>query len=108
MLIVIFLSTRGLHTVRLSRKNICGVSLTSTERDAFGDDEYHPISHRGSNLGGGGGIGYTVVDAIDTMLLMGLDAEYERAKKWVQEHLSFDRHGHFSTFEVFVHLIMPI
>jgi hypothetical protein len=26
----------------------------------------------------------------------------------VQEHLSFDRNGHFSTFEVFVHLIMPI
>ncbi|KAJ7872696.1 glycoside hydrolase [Mycena leptocephala] len=75
------------------------------ERDAFGDDEYHPISHRGSNLGGGGGIGYTVVDAIDTMLLMGLDAEYERAKKWVQEHLSFDRNGHFSTFETTIRVL---
>jgi mannosyl-oligosaccharide alpha-1,2-mannosidase len=47
----------------------------------MGDDEYHPLSHRGSNLGSGGGIGYPVFDALDTMLLMGpaLDAEYKRA-----------------------------
>jgi mannosyl-oligosaccharide alpha-1,2-mannosidase len=38
----------------------------------MGDDEYHPLSHRGSILGSGGGIGYTVVDTLDTMLLMGL------------------------------------
>jgi hypothetical protein len=71
-----------------------------SEKDAFGDDEYHPISHRGSNLGSGGGIGYTVVDALDTMLLMGLESEYTRARTWVQEKLSFERHGYFSMFEV--------
>lgn len=71
-----------------------------TEKDAFGFDEYHPISHRGSNLGYEGGIGYTVVDALDTMLLMGLTPEYERARKWVKEELSFARQGYYSTFEV--------
>ncbi|KAJ6605386.1 glycoside hydrolase [Mycena vulgaris] len=75
------------------------------ERDAMGYDEYHPISHHGSNLGGGGGIGYTVVDAIDTMLLMGLDAEYERSKKWVKEKLSFDRDGYYSTFETTIRVL---
>ncbi|KAJ7022347.1 glycoside hydrolase [Mycena alexandri] len=75
------------------------------ERDAMGSDEYHPISHRGSNLGSGGGIGYTVVDALDTMLLMGLDAEYERAKKWVEEKLTFDRNGYFSTFETTIRVL---
>jgi hypothetical protein len=71
-----------------------------TERDAMGADEYHPISHKGSNLTEAGGIGYTVVDSIDTMLLMGLDGEYLRARSWIQHKLSFDRNASFSTFEV--------
>ncbi|KAJ7088822.1 glycoside hydrolase [Mycena belliarum] len=75
------------------------------ERDAMGYDEYHPISHRGSNLGAGGGIGYTVVDAIDTMLLMGLDGEYTRARAWVQDSLSFNRTGLFSTFETTIRVL---
>ncbi|KAJ7872855.1 glycoside hydrolase [Mycena olivaceomarginata] len=73
---------------------------SANEKDAFSDDEYHPISHRGSNLGSGAGIGYTVVDALDTMLLMGLESEYTRARTWVQEKLSFERPGYFSTFQV--------
>ncbi|KAJ7724574.1 glycoside hydrolase [Mycena maculata] len=75
------------------------------ERDAMGADEYHPLSHRGSNLGAGGGIGYTVVDALDTMLLMGLDAEYARAREWVAEELSFDQPGHYSTFETTIRVL---
>ena len=77
-----------------------GQSVTRPERDAMGDDEYHPIGHSGTNLTDAGGIGYTVVDSIDTMLLMGLDEEYERARKWVAEQLSFDRDANFNTFEV--------
>jgi hypothetical protein len=72
----------------------------SPERDAMGDDEYHPLSHKGSNLASAGGIGYFVVDSIDTMLLMGLNREHERAKKWVSTELTFERDGHFNTFEV--------
>lgn len=66
----------------------------------MGDDEYHPLSHTGSNLTKAGGIGYTIVDSIDTMLIMGLRDEYQRAKEWVQSDLSFDRDGDVSTFEV--------
>lgn len=66
----------------------------------MGDDEYHPLSRRGSNLTEAGGVGYTVADSIDTMLIMGLRDEYQRSKEWIQNHLSFDRDGDFSTFEV--------
>lgn len=66
----------------------------------MGDDEYHPISRKGSNLTEAGGIGYTVIDSIDTMLLMGLDSEYQRARSWVADKLSFERDGNFNTFEV--------
>jgi endoplasmic reticulum Man9GlcNAc2 1,2-alpha-mannosidase len=70
------------------------------ERDAMGADEYHPISHKGSNLTEAGGVGYTVVDALDTMLIMGLDAEYLRARDWIEHKLSFERDADFNTFEV--------
>ena len=66
----------------------------------MGDDEYHPISHSGTNLTEAGGIGYTVVDSIDTMLLMGLDEEYQRARQWVATKMDLDRDADFNTFEV--------
>jgi hypothetical protein len=71
-----------------------------TERDAMGDDEYHPISRTGSNLTKAGGIGYTVIDSIDTMLLMGLRDEHARAREWVADNMSLDRDDNFNTFEV--------
>ncbi|KXN85750.1 Mannosyl-oligosaccharide 1,2-alpha-mannosidase MNS3, partial [Leucoagaricus sp. SymC.cos] len=75
------------------------------ERDAMGADEYHPLSHGGSNLTKAGGIGYTVVDSLDTMLIMGLNEEYQRAKRWVEDKLSFDKDGAFSTFETTIRIL---
>ena len=66
----------------------------------MGDDEYHPVSRKGSNLTAAGGIGYTVVDSIDTMLIMGLDEEYQRARQWVATKMDLDRDADFNTFEV--------
>jgi hypothetical protein len=66
----------------------------------MGNDEYHPFSQRGTNLTKAGGIGYTIVDSIDTMLIMGLHDEYQRARTWIQDELFFDRDANFSTFEV--------
>ncbi|KAF7295445.1 alpha-1,2-Mannosidase [Mycena indigotica] len=77
-------------------------------RDAMGADEYHPISHRGTNLSRSGGIGYTVVDALDTMLLMRLDKEYTQASEWVRNSLTFDRDGRdrcFNTFETTIRVL---
>ncbi|KJA19241.1 glycoside hydrolase family 47 protein [Hypholoma sublateritium FD-334 SS-4] len=74
-------------------------------RDAMGDDEYHPIDKRGSNLTRAGGIGYMVVDVLDSMQIMGLDSEYQHARKWVAEKLSFDRDDAFSTFETTIRVL---
>lgn len=73
----------------------------------MGADEYHPMSHEGTNLTEAGGIGYTVVDAIDTMMIMGLDDEVARARKWIDEKLSFDKDAKFSTFEVSLSRSIP-
>ncbi|XP_006454944.1 hypothetical protein AGABI2DRAFT_176302 [Agaricus bisporus var. bisporus H97] len=71
----------------------------NAERDAMGADEYHPISHRGSNFSIHGGVGYMVIDAIDTMYLMGLKEEYNRARLWLATEHTFDRNGNFNSFE---------
>ncbi|KAK1224643.1 mannosyl-oligosaccharide alpha-1,2-mannosidase [Marasmius sp. AFHP31] len=77
------------------------------ESHAFGSDEYHSVSHRGTNFSSDGGVGYTIVDALDTMYLMGtpLRSEYERAKEWVANELSFDRRGTFITFETTIRVL---
>ena len=68
----------------------------------MGDDEYHPLSQQGSNLTTAGGIGYTIVDCLDTMLIMGLHEEYTRARNWVDRDMNLDRDANFNTFEVHI------
>ncbi|KAK0487864.1 glycoside hydrolase [Armillaria novae-zelandiae] len=75
------------------------------ERDAMGSDEYHPLTHTGSNFSAHGGMGYTIVDSIDTMYIMGLNKEYTRARRWVEQSLSFDKEGSFSTFETTIRVL---
>jgi hypothetical protein len=80
-------------------------SRVFSERDAFGADEYHPLSQKGSNLTAAGGIGYTIADSLDTIIIMqqqgyNFDGEYERARGWIENTLSFDRNANFNTFEV--------
>ena len=40
-----------------------------------------------------------IVDSLDTIQLMGLEKEYERARRWVLESLSFDRDENYNVFE---------
>ncbi|CAE6474146.1 unnamed protein product [Rhizoctonia solani] len=77
------------------------------ERDAFGCDEYHPVARTGKNLTTTRGIGYMIIDALDTMLIMGepLREEYLRARKWVETELDFDRDGRYSTFEITIRIL---
>jgi mannosyl-oligosaccharide alpha-1,2-mannosidase len=35
-------------------------------------------------------LGATIVDGLDTMLLMGFTDEFERGKKWITENLNLD------------------
>ncbi|KAF9561604.1 glycoside hydrolase family 47 protein [Agrocybe pediades] len=80
-------------------------SWLAYERNAMGDDEYHPISQQGSNLTKAGGVGYMVVDVLDSLQIMGLQNEYSRARKWVEKDLSFDRDDEFSTFETTIRVL---
>jgi mannosidase alpha-like ER degradation enhancer 2 len=71
---------------------------------AWGHDEVAPLSqqprdwYRQSLL-------MTPVDALDTMLLMGLDAEAEKTKSLIVEQLSFDKNLEVKNFEVTIRLL---
>ena len=68
--------------------------------DAFGADEYHPISRSGTNFSVSGGVGYFIIDTLDVLLLMGEGEEYSRARDWVRTVDWSSRSGKFSVFEV--------
>lgn len=73
--------------------------------DAWGKDEYHPLSHGGTNLGSAGPVGYTIVDTLDTLLLMGLQEEYAKARDWVRDELNLDQSGKFNVFETTIRIL---
>ncbi|KAF0448079.1 mannosyl-oligosaccharide alpha-1,2-mannosidase [Gigaspora margarita] len=73
-------------------------------RDAWGNDEYHPISHRGSNLSRTG-IGFTIVDSLDTLLIMDLKDEYNHARDWVANSLDFNIDGEVNVFETTIRVL---
>jgi hypothetical protein len=53
-------------------------------KSAWGHDELLPVAMKPNKWFG---LGLTIVDCLDTMLLMGLKEEYTRARKWVAEEL---------------------
>lgn len=71
----------------------------------MGSDELHPISCKGSNLTSVGGIGYTVVDSLDSLLVMDFKDEYHRAVKWCKANLDFDRDATFNVFETTIRVL---
>ncbi|GAA6000206.1 hypothetical protein JCM10207_007905 [Rhodosporidiobolus poonsookiae] len=79
-------------------------SYLAYEKDAFGFDDYHPISHHGGNMSPAGPVGYFVIDSLDSLLIAGLETEYKRARDWV-ETLSFDLDDKFHTFEITIRVL---
>lgn len=55
------------------------------EKYAWGKDTLKPVSRQGDDnfLG----MAITLVDSLDTMLIMGLDTEFKKARDWVAQHL---------------------
>ena len=55
------------------------------EAHAWGRDELRPLTN--TSRDNWGGFAVTMVDSLDTMLLMGLNAPYERSRRWLLDHL---------------------
>ncbi len=74
------------------------------ERYAWGHDALRPLSKTAHDWYGHSLL-MTPVDALDTLILMHLDAEAERARSLIVTDLSFDRDIYVKNFEVTIRLL---
>lgn len=74
------------------------------ERYAWGHDELKPVS-RSAHDWHKDSLYMTPVDALDTLLLMGLKDEAARARKLIVEKLSFDRDISVKNFEITIRIL---
>nr|KAG5712455.1 hypothetical protein BaRGS_011429 [Batillaria attramentaria] len=72
------------------------------KRHAWGHDEFHPISKRHSEWFG---VGLTLIDSLDTMVIMGLKKEFEEAKEWVKDSLTFAVNRDVNLFEITIRVL---
>ncbi len=74
------------------------------ERYAWGHDALRPLSKTAHDWYGGSLL-MTPVDALDTLILMHLDAEAARARSLIVNDLSFDRDIYVKNFEITIRLL---
>lgn len=75
-------------------------------RIAWGQDEVRPVSGTGKSfLIPGQTVGLSIVEALDTLWLMGLDAEFEDGVRWIKTSLRFDLDGDAQIFEATIRLV---
>lgn len=69
---------------------------------AWGHDELKPLSRSFSEWFG---LGLTLIDALDTMWILGLKKEFEEARKWVSQKLDFQKDVDVSLFESTIRIL---
>ncbi|KAK9467649.1 glycoside hydrolase [Lipomyces arxii] len=79
-------------------------SWNGYEKYGMGLDIYAPVSKTGRNMAPEG-MGWIVVDCLDTMMIMGLDEEVKRAKNWIMSNLTYDQDYEVNTFETTIRML---
>ncbi|RKP07508.1 class I Alpha1,2-mannosidase, partial [Thamnocephalis sphaerospora] len=76
------------------------------KRDAFGADEYMPISRKGASVSSSPrGIGYMIADSLDTLWLAGLKTEYQDGVRFLAQSVDFDVDAPVSVFETTIRVL---
>ncbi|KAM3465746.1 hypothetical protein MY5147_006165 [Beauveria neobassiana] len=80
------------------------LSWDAYERYAWGYDEFHPISKTGRYMAPKG-MGWIIIDSLDTMMLMNLTSRLEHAREWISNSLTWDQHQDVNTFETTIRML---
>ncbi|CZR50683.1 related to alpha-mannosidase MNS1 [Phialocephala subalpina] len=80
------------------------LSWDAYDRYAWGYDEYHPVSKRGRQMAPSG-MGWIIVDALDTMILMNLTTRLTHAREWMSKSLTYEQDQDVNTFETTIRMI---
>jgi mannosyl-oligosaccharide alpha-1,2-mannosidase len=76
---------------------------SSYEKYAWGHDELQPQTKNG--VDSFGGLGATLIDSLDTLYIMGLDEQFQRAREWVASSLDFNKNYEASVFETTIRVV---
>ncbi|KAL6996118.1 Mannosyl-oligosaccharide 1 2-alpha-mannosidase mns2 [Sarracenia purpurea var. burkii] len=76
---------------------------SSYEKYAWGHDELQPQTKNG--VDSFGGLGATLIDSLDTLYIMGLDEQFQRAREWVANSLDFNKDYDASVFETTIRVV---
>eukprot|EP00966_Prymnesium_polylepis_P133142 3077224-Prymnesium_polylepis.1 len=71
-------------------------------KHAWGIDEVDPVKKVGLPSYG---MGLTIIDSLDTMLLMGLRDDFKRAVDWIERYLKFGSQEGINVFEVTIRVL---
>lgn len=80
-------------------------SWNGYKKYAWGSDIYHPVTRKGDNMVGKKPMGWMIVDALDTMMLMGLDDDVKMARDWIDANLDYDIDMPVSVFETTIRML---
>ncbi|KAF1982321.1 glycoside hydrolase family 47 protein [Aulographum hederae CBS 113979] len=86
-------------------KDAFQLSWKAYEKHAWGYDEFHPVSKSGRQMVPPHGLGWIIVDALDTLILMNLTTELTHAREWVSKTLNYDADHDVNTFETTIRML---
>uniref|UniRef100_A0A8C8CKM1 alpha-1,2-Mannosidase n=1 Tax=Oncorhynchus tshawytscha TaxID=74940 RepID=A0A8C8CKM1_ONCTS len=68
----------------------------------WGHNELKPLAKKGhsTNIFGNSQMGATIVDALDSLYMMGLHDEFKDGQEWIEQNLDFSVNAEVSVFEV--------
>ncbi|MBE7180852.1 MAG: glycoside hydrolase family 47 protein, partial [Terriglobus roseus] len=81
------------------------LSWAAYEEHAWGYDEYKPISKKGAQMVPPDGLGWIIVDSLDTLMLMNLTTELAHAREWIGRTLNYDVDHDVNTFETTIRML---
>ncbi|PBP27219.1 glycosyl hydrolase family 47 [Diplocarpon rosae] len=85
-------------------KDAFTLSWDAYERYAWGKDEFHPVSKYGRQMAPHG-MGWIIVDALDTLMLMNLTSRLSNAREWLFTSLDYDQDQEVNTFETTIRML---
>ncbi|KAF2142253.1 glycoside hydrolase family 47 protein [Aplosporella prunicola CBS 121167] len=80
------------------------LSWDAYEKYAWGYDVFHPKSRNGRQMVEGG-MGWIIVDALDTLILMNLTTQLTHAREWVSTALTYEKDHDVNTFETTIRML---
>ncbi|KAL8781798.1 MAG: hypothetical protein Q9203_000104 [Teloschistes exilis] len=80
------------------------VSWDAYEKYAWGSDLYLPNSKKGAQMTEGG-MGWIIIDALDTLMIMNLTSRLSHARDWMTTSLNYDQDQEVNTFETTIRML---